>query len=739
MDDVPVPHNEDERLDALHRLNALLGPTDEDTLEDVSKLARALFQVDMAGVTLLDWDQQWFKAIAGGSPERTVPREQSFSTHAILKDEVLVVEDVAADERFSGEEFSAFVDGVRFYAGAPLVVEGAHRVGALCLWHSEPRSFSEEDRQVLLMQADLVVDIFESQRDAHQVEYLKSALEEAQEPVLITEGSPIDPPGPRIVWMNDAFSQLTGYTREDLIGQTPRILQGEETSRAALDRVRTALNQGEPVQAETVNYRKDGSSYIVSWQIAPVFNEANELTHWVSIQHDVTEQRRREERLKHEATHDTLTGLPNRRVLEEEVHAMIEEEAADLSALLYLDLDRFKLVNDSLGHSKGDRLLQEVATILMNAVRDQDMVSRLGGDEFAICLPNLRSPEDAYQIAERIHEELNRPLSLDEQIVYTPASIGVLIGVAEYDGVEDALRAADTAMYEAKEEFHEPFIVYEPSMTQKVEEQLSLDTELRQAVERGDFAPYFQPIVDLTDGSLQGFEVLARWKHRDEGLLSPEDFLDSAEMTGLIVPIGRQVMEKACEFVQELTRRDDRSYSFALNANFAREEFFRTETHSLLNQMLEKYDIPPSEFTMEISERTVEGISQDDKSAIYDLKELGVDIVLDDFGTGFSSLQSLRRLPVDGLKIDKEFLNGTEDEGWDRDMVELVITIGHTFEKSITAEGVDTERQLTILREAGCTYGQGFLFTPPVPAHEVEQIFEDPPWTSYWASTSASG
>lgn len=736
--DIPLPPNEDERLDALHRLNALLGPTDEETLEDVSKLARALFEVDMAGVTLLDWDQQWFKATAGGSPARTVPREQSFSTYAILDDEVLVVEDTEADERFSGEEFSAFVDGVRFYAGAPLVVEGEHRVGALCLWHSEPRSFTEEDRQVLLMQADLVVDIFESQRDAHQVEYLKSALEEAQEPVLITEGSPIDPPGPRIVWMNDAFSQLTGYAREDLIGQTPRILQGEDTSRAALDRVRTALNQGEPVQAETVNYRKDGSSYIVSWQIAPVFNEADELTHWVSIQHDVTEQRRREERLKHQATHDTLTGLPNRRVLEEEVHAMIEEEAADLSALLYLDLDRFKLVNDSLGHSKGDRLLQEVATILMNAVRDQDMVSRLGGDEFALCLPNLRSPEDAYEIAERIHEELNRPLSLDEQIVYTPASIGVLIGVSEYDGVEDALRAADTAMYEAKEEFHEPFVVYEPSMTQKVEEQLSLDTELRQAVERGDFAPYFQPIVDLTDGSLQGFEVLARWNHREEGLLSPEDFLDSAEMTGLIVPIGRQVMEKACEFVQELARRDDRSYSFALNANFAREEFFRTETHSLLNQMLEKYDIPPSEFTMEISERTVEGISQDDESTIYDLKELGVDIVLDDFGTGFSSLQSLRRLPVDGLKIDKEFLNGTEGDGWDRDMVELVITIGHTFNKTITAEGVDTEQQLSILREAGCTYGQGFLFTRPVPADEVEQIFEDPPWARYWASSPAS-
>lgn len=654
--DSPLPANEEERLAVLSRLDRATLPAA--ALERAVCMARRIFVVSRAAISLVGREELWFAAARGWEAER-VERGHSFDAHAILDDEVTVAENVIHDDRFSDIPLATGPDGLQFYAGAPLLLDEV-RIGALSIADEMPRAFSETDREVLAALADLVVGLMTGQ-DGHSGSDRVEVPEGLEQRTNAGASSPSGSTGA----FRTSSSPLPESSRED-----------------ATDRVRPAEQ--------------------------PPF------------------------RLRH----DALTGLLNREALQEEVRRMIEADESVLTALLYLDLDRFKLVNDSLGHSRGDRLLQNVASLLRETVREQDLVARVGGDEFAVCLPDLQTPEEAHRRAKQIHQVLSRPLQLHERVVYTPASIGVVVGLSAYDTAEAVLRDADTAMYEAKGKVHQPYVVYEPSMTQRVEKQLSLDAELRQAVEREEFVPYFHPIVNLEDGSLKGVEVLARWQHPERGILSPSVFLSATEVTGLIIPIGHQVLEQACHVASRLHKEYGDCFTLSLNANFSRVEFFRSETHSLLTRIFDEYDVGPPSFTMEISERTVEGISRQDESAIYDLKDLGVEIVLDDFGTGFSSLQSLRRLPVDGLKIDKELLEGTERGDWDRDLVELVITMGHTLGKTVTAEGIETTDQLHALREADCTYGQGYLFATPVSAQELEPLIDEAPWKQYWNSTS---
>lgn len=578
--------------------------------------------------------------------------------------------------------------------------------------------------------ARVVAKLLTTHRPAPLLETLTAALDDACEPALVLKATP--GAAPSIVWANRAFSGLTGYEPDALQGETLRLFRGPDTSREAWTQLQDAWASQEAFQIELTHYRKNGRPYVAVVDLAPLHNEAGEITHWLSFHHDVTARRRHEKALRYEATHDTLTGLPNRAALREHLQALLHDPSRTHAALLYLDLDRFKLVNDSLGHSKGDRLLVQIADILRDTIRDVDTAARIGGDEFAVCLSEIDAPEDAHAVARQIYDTLNEPIQLGERTVFTPASIGIVVGVSDYDTVEEVLRDADTAMYESKDDLSRPFVVYEQAMTQKADAQLSLDAELRQGLERSEFEPFFQPILTLADGSLYGCEVLARWHHPTRGLLAPDAFLDAAEATGLIVPIGHQVIEKACEIAGALKDRRGQNLTLSLTANFSRQEFFRAETHTLLSGIFDEYDLHPGDFTMEISERTVANISEEDVTAFLALKKLGVDITLDDFGTGFSSLQSLRRLPVDGLKIDKDLLGDANGQRWDRDLIDLIVQMGHTLDQTVTAEGIERESQLRALRSMGCSYGQGFLFARPVPASEVEPLLDATPWSRFW-------
>lgn len=452
----PRPKNEEARLDALHRLNIL--DTDSETAFDhITTLAQTIFDVSSAAISFVAQDRQWFKSMCGWEVEET-PRDQSFCTYAIMDDAIMVVEDVGADDRFHFDPDST-AGSIQFYAGAPLCLNDDLRVGTLCLLDDTPRSFDADDRHTFAQLADIVVELLEARRKTHQIGYMHSALEEAEDAVVITEAAPLNPPGPRIMWVNKAFSRMTGYDREEIVGENPRILQGPETDRSVLNKVRSALENERAVHAETVNYRKDGTPYVVSWHIAPVHNDDGTLTHWVSVQRDVTDQQRRKERLKHEATHDSLTGLPNRYAVQETVEELVTSRPGRHTALLYLDLDRFKPINDEFGHQVGDQVLVKTAEALQTVVRRDDTIGRIGGDEFVICLSNLDTPDEARSVANRLHEALSTPFQIGPHNITVRASIGGTITLSAYETADDALHVADMAMYEAKNERTEENVV----------------------------------------------------------------------------------------------------------------------------------------------------------------------------------------------------------------------------------------------------------------------------------------
>lgn len=731
----PVPDNEDERLDALDALN-ILDTEPEEHFDRLTDLAATVCDTPTALITLIDEERQWFKSCFGFDTRET-RLDSSFCVYVVDDQEkIMVVEDVTKDPRFEDNPLVTGSPHIRFYAGALLTSPAGVAIGTLCVIDYEPRTFGAKKQALLSELAGVASDLLTARQQSLKVRYLTSALEQADESVLITDGTPLDPPGPKIRWVNDAFERMTGYDEDELLGKTPRLLQSPDTSRQTLDRVRRALEAGESTQAQTINSRKDGTSYIVQWNISPVRTEDGQVSHWVSVQRDVTDQQQREDRLRHEAQHDDLTGLLRRDALEERIGTALESESAP-GGLLYIDLDRFKQVNDSLGHSAGDELLRRVSDILRNEVRSTDVLARIGGDEFVVWMASAAAGEEASTAAERIGEALEQPFSIQGEEVFVGASVGVLSDLSRYDSADAALRDADAAMYRAKEHPGHSFAVHNSSMTTDSQERLRLDTALHRAVEMDQFEPYFHPIVRLEDGVLQGCEVLARWRTEDGEIIPPGRFLEVAEETGLIEPIGHQVIRKACRVCYRFHEQNGKDFKLSLSANFSRTEFFHPETYDFVTDVLREHDIEPSQFTMEITERSVGASDATDKETIRALKDLGVRIEIDDFGTGHSSLHSLLQFPADGVKFAKEIIAQLDASERGDALVQSVLEMADRLSLTATAEGIENEHQLTRLRSLGCPYGQGYLFTRPVPESELSTIFESPPWRSYWTDPAS--
>ncbi|MEF8816999.1 MAG: EAL domain-containing protein [Salinibacter sp.] len=727
----PVPPNETERLDALRRLHVL--DTDpEPAFDRLTEIASQIFDMPYAAVSLVTDQQQWRKAACGWN-HGGAPRERSLCTHAVAAGELLVIEDLNHDDHFADHPLADESEPLQFYAGAPLTMDDDFHVGTLCVSDDRPRSFEAEDRTLLLMLAGTVVDLLRAHRQEQKMKSLASALEQANDAVLITEAEPLDPPGPRITWVNSACTDMTGYAPDELLGNTPRILQGSDTDPDVLAKVRSALKAEEPTRAETVNYRKDGTPYVVEWRVDPVHDDGT-LTHWVSVQRDVTAQRRREEQLEHAATHDALTELLNRDALDHEVQSALDASTGAAGALLFMDLDRFKQVNDSLGHSAGDELLRAVATTVQEAVREDDVAARVGGDEFAIWLSGPLDRPTVLRVADRIVDAFERPFTIQGCTVYVEISIGVVPDTTDYELAEDVLRDGDTAMYRAKDAPEQSVVVHTPAMRQAAEEELILDTALHRAVENEEFVPYFHPLIRLQDGTLRGFEVLARWRRSDGEVMGPSAFLDAAVEAHLMTEIGHQVIESACRTLRRLQDQRGDPVVASLSGNFARAEFFRPETKQFVADLLERYDLAPDHFMMEITERTVVAPDARSQETIQALSDLGIRMEVDDFGTGFSSFHSLLRFPLDGLKLSRRITAALDEEPGGRVLIQSVLEVAEALDLTVTAEGIETPNQLSTVRDLGCTYGQGFLFTRPVPADALPDLLADPPWATHWST-----
>ena len=432
-----------------------------------------------------------------------------------------------------------------------------------------------------------------------------------------------------------------------------------------------------------------------------------------------------EQQLLHDAMHDALTGLPNWALFMDRLGISIAQsrrQESPMFAVLFLDLDRFKNVNDSLGHTMGDKLLVAIAKRLRTLLRPGDTVARLGGDEFAVLISTIDAPSDATRIAERIHEEVGRPFELDGHEVFTTASIGIALGTDGYDRPEDVLRDADTAMYRAKSLGKARHAIFDQQMHERAVELLRLETDLRRAVEREEFVVHYQPIISLGQGGIDGFEALVRWQHPTRGLLAPSEFLEVAEETGLIVPIGWWVLESACAQLSSWHDQFDLIRPLSVNVNLSSRQFLQADLIERIREILRHTRLDPSSLRIEITE----GMIMDDANAgvlrLQQLRELGVELHLDDFGTGYSSLSQLHRLPTNTIKIDRSFVSKISESLGHTEIVATIVALARSLGMNAAAEGLETSEQLAKLRSLDCDSGQGFLFSEPLGALSASDL-----------------
>jgi diguanylate cyclase (GGDEF)-like protein/PAS domain S-box-containing protein len=464
-------------------------------------------------------------------------------------------------------------------------------------------------------------------------------------------------------------------------------------------------------------HRNGGYRWVLTRGLA-VRNRAGEAYRMAGSQSDITLRKAAEERLLHDAFHDPLTGLPNRALFMDRLGMAIAHAKRRLSytyAVLFIDLDRFKNVNDSLGHSAGDELLRAVARRLESCLRPGDTVARLGGDEFTILLDEVADVDHAVQVAQRMHKEMARPFRAQGHEVFVTMSLGITVGAGgDYDRPEDVLRDADTAMYGAKSSGKARDAVFDQDMHDRAVALLQLETDLRRAIERCEFEIHYQPIVSLDTGKIDAFEALLRWRHPRRGLLHPYGFVPVAEDTGLIVPIGWWVLHEACSQLAEWQSRPWGGEHLAVTVNLSSKQFMQADLVQRLKEILRKTGVRPDCLRLEITESTIMEQAEDAVAKLVALRSFGVKLYIDDFGTGYSSLSYLHRLPVDALKIDRSFISEMDGGGERSEIVRTIVTLARTLRMDVAAEGIETAEQVTRLRALSCHFGQGYFFSEPL-------------------------
>ncbi|WP_235964773.1 sensor domain-containing protein [Caenimonas soli] len=572
-------------------------------------------------------------------------------------------------------------------------------------------------------------DVTARHKSEEQLRLLESSIARLNDIVIITEAGPFNAPGPRIVFVNEAFERRTGYSPEEVLGRTPRLLQGPATQRRELDRIRAAMEQWQPARVDLINYKKSGEAFWVDLEVSPVWNEARKLTHWVAVGRDITERKTAEEKIQYLAFYDPLTRLPNRQLLLDRLQeALSDHDRPREGALMFIDLDNFKVLNDTLGHQKGDQLLQQVAERLRSCVARGDTVARLGGDEFVILLENtghkpLEPAAGARAVSERILAKLGEPYILSGHLHHSTCSIGVtLFGRAPWS-VSELLKQADLAMYQAKNAGRNTFCFFDPEMQAVVTANAALATDLRQAWREGQFLIDYQPQVGA-DGCMTGVEALLRWRHPQRDMVPPAHFIPTAEETSLIVPIGRWVLEQACAQLAEWAKFPERSH-LSIAVNVSVRQFRDADFVDEVMTAIANSGIAPHKLKLELTESLLADGIEVTVAKMGSLKEMGVTLSLDDFGMGYSSLSYLKRLPLDQLKIDREFVKDILTDANDAAIARTIIGLAQSLGLGVIAEGVETQAQRAFLAQQGCYEYQGYLFCKPLPIDELEAFMDE--------------
>ena len=530
--------------------------------------------------------------------------------------------------------------------------------------------------------------------------------------IIITDPNRPDNP---IIYVNQRFEQITGYTAAEAVGKNCRFLAEGYREQPGVDELRLAIQEGREWSGPLRNRKKDGTPFWNELYIAPVRDDDGRVVNFIGVQKDVTERKELEEKLAHQAFHDPLTDLPNRSLFLDRVgHALKRaKRRGDEVAVLFMDLDNFKVINDSLGHEVGDELLVAVAGRLSACLRPADTAARLGGDEFVVLLEDVEDPEEATRVAVRIENALRAPFYAGGHDLFVTTSVGVALGGGGEESASDLLRNADLAMYRAKDAGKNSHAVFEPGMNEKALKRLGMEADLRRALEKDEFRVYYQPEVSVRTGRIMAQEALVRWEHPERGLVPPADFIPLAEETGLIVPLGRWVLEQACEQLAEWQKLYPGDPLLEMSVNLSVAQFKRPDLGASVAEVLRRTGLDPRTLTLEITESMMVEDVGAALATLQELKALGVKIAVDDFGTGYSSLSYLKRFPVDYLKIDRSFVEGLGCDPKDEGIVVASIELAHALKLEAIAEGVETEEQLERLRALGCDLAQGFYFQRP--------------------------
>ena len=551
------------------------------------------------------------------------------------------------------------------------------------------------------------------QRDAEEsMRILSSAVEQSHGAVMITDMSGI------IEYVNPRYTEITGYTRAELVGTTARLLEFSDAQDSEQRGMRECINVGDIWTVSMRGARKNGEQFWQAVSASPVLNESGLLTHIVVSIEDTSQQRAIHAQMEQLAFYDPLTGLENRRLFKDRLEQNIKQvrRSKGVMALLFIDLDDFKYVNDTLGHDAGDELLVVVAERLKQCVREEDIVARLGGDEFTIILANLKDGKSASSVTNKIIKALQVPIPLRAQEVSISGSIGITVAPDDSMDANELMRNADLAMYRAKALGRNNAQFYTEDMNLANEARSSLENALRAAVDTESFAVYFQPQVDLTEHRVSGFEALMRWQQA-EGDVLPDRFIAVAEETGLIIPIGEIVLRKTCEQMQVL--HEAGFVNQKVSVNLSRRQFYDKHLSQMVARVLQETNFEAKGLEFEITEGMLMNNVEKAIDIMTELKTLGVSIAIDDFGTGFSSLSTLARLPVDKLKVDRSFINELTSNQDDTGIASAVIALAQHMNLTVAAEGVENAAQLAFLKKHKCALQQGFLFCAPVSLAEL--------------------
>jgi diguanylate cyclase (GGDEF)-like protein/PAS domain S-box-containing protein len=567
----------------------------------------------------------------------------------------------------------------------------------------------------------VIEDISARKHTEASLRLAQRALEASGNGIVITDCRRSDNP---IVYVNPAFERITGYSAGEALGQNCRFLHGNDHNQPGTRSLREAVASTREAKVVLRNYRKDGRLFWNELLIAPVRTEDGSVTHFVGVQNDITEQKLAEENLLHMATHDALTGLPNRSLLQDRLAQAIgyANRLRHQVAILFIDIDRFKNINDSLGHTVGDILITTLAHRLRGAVRAVDTVARVGGDEFVVVLSDIQREADVNQVISGLVAAISEPIPVDGHVLTVSASIGASLYPRDGQDVTSLLKNADTAMYRAKDAGRNNFRFYAHEMNADAVARLHLESDLRNAIQSGELLVFYQPQVDAESGRVVAAEALLRWRHQKHGLVSPAKFIPLAEETGLIVPIGEWVLRQVCSQLRAWHEAGLPEVRVAVN--LSPRQFRQPNLVEMIVGAARDYELPASCLELEITEGSLMHNPEEAERLLTELARHGFDLSVDDFGTGYSSLAYLKRFPLHALKIDRSFVIDIESNRDSAAIAAGVIALAHSLDLKVVAEGVEQPGQAAYLRAQRCDFIQGYLYGRPVPAEDFSALLE---------------